>query len=436
MAASTDCVREVEVEVPAGEVEREYTRVAQGIQKRAKIAGFRPGKAPLSLVRQHFSAKIREETLEVLVPAHLRAAFERESLQPVSTPRLNDLNFELGQALKFKASFEVVPPFELGDYKGIRVDIPSLEVSEAEVDAGLEQLRQRHSRLIPADAATAEDGLVALVAAQRTDLPAPASEPAAADEIPIEVGAADTLPEFSQALRGMKVGEECDLEVHYPEEFADRDIAGQTRRYHLKLNGIQNKELPALTDSAITDTIGTTTAEEARAWMRQRLESQRRHEARHGVEDKVLVALDAQVTLSVPQAMVDKRIEDRIERNLYGLARQGVDLRRLELDWANLRVRHQAEAERDVRLGLLLNRIAEQEHIETTPAEVEAEVQRAAAELRQSPETVRARLTDNGGLDRIQSRIRQDKTLALLVESASQGGFAREPQTEKERASS
>src|SRR6185312_11552609 len=112
----TECTRNLEIEIPAGEVEREFIRIAQGFQKKARIPGFRPGKAPLSLVRQHFASKIREEAIEALVPAHLRAAFERESLEPVSTPTLDNLAFEPGSPLKFKASFEIMLPIELGDY--------------------------------------------------------------------------------------------------------------------------------------------------------------------------------------------------------------------------------------------------------------------------------------------------------------------------------
>lgn len=408
--------------MPAGEVERETTRIAQGIQKRAKIAGFRPGKAPLSLVRQHFGAKIREDTLEALVPAHLRAAFERENLDPVSTPRLNQVSFEPGQPLKFKASFEVLPAFDLGDYKAIRVAMPSLEISEADVDAGVTELRQRHSSLRPSAAEAAADGLVAMVEARSTGEPAPGKE------IAIAVGDPNTLPEFSAALRGMKPGEERDLEVNYPGDFPDQAVAGQTRRYFLKLNSIHEKMLPELTDAAVTETLGTSTAEQARAWVRERVRAAREHEARHAVEENVMTALAGQVQFAVPQALVDQRIEDKIERNLHGLARQGVDLRKLEVDWAKLRERHLAAAEHEVRAGVLLNKLAAAENLEPTPAEVEAELDAAAAELRQSTDSVRARLTENGALDRIQSRIRHEKALNFLVDSATQGGFpARAP---------
>lgn len=419
------------MEVPAGEVEREFTRVAQGIQKRARIPGFRPGKAPLSLVRQHFASRIREEALEALVPAHLRAAFEREQLEPVSTPTLQGLDYQPGAALKFQASFEVMPAFELGDYAAIRAALPPVEVSEDEISAGLERLRERHARLHDSPAPEVSDGLVAVVEARNLS-----QADATPQEVSIEVGADHTLPEFTAALRGMKPGEERELEVHYPADFPEAAVAGQAMRYHLKLNRIQEKTLPALDDAAITETLGTTTAAEAREWMGERLRAERLHEARHQVEEKVMEQLLQQVQLEVPRALVDQRIEDKIERNLRGLAQQGVNLRQLDVDWTKLRDRHQPEAEREVRAGLLLDKLAEREHVEAAEADVEEEIQHAAQEMRQSPDAVRARLQDNGVLERIKVRIRQDKALRWLLDSATEGGFSRAAAAVKEQSKS
>lgn len=420
MATSTACLRQVDVEVPAGEVEREFTRVAQGIQKRARIPGFRPGKAPLSLVKQHFAERIREEALEALVPAHLRAAFEREQLEPVSTPTLKGLDYQPGAALKFQASFEVMPAFELGEYGSIRVPMPPLEVSDEEIEAGLLRLRERHSTTQDSDAPEVAEGLVALVEARNLS-----QENATPQEVAIEVGSDNTLPEFNAALKGMKPGEERELEVNYPADFPEPAVAGKTVRYHLKLNRIQQKTLPGLEDAAITETLGTTTAAEARQWMAERLRAEHLHEARHTVEEKAIAELMQQAQFEVPRALVDQRIEDKIERNLRGLAQQGVNLRKLEVDWSKLRDRHQPDAEREVRAGLLLDKLAEREHLAATEADVEEEIRRAAVELRQSPDVVRARLKDNGARERIEARIRQEKAMNWLLDSATEGGFSR-----------
>ena len=418
MTQTSECTRNLDIEIPAGEVEREYTRVAQGIQKRARIPGFRPGKAPLILVRQHFGSKIREEVLETLVPAHLRAAFERESLEPVSTPTVNELQYEPGAPVKFKATFEVMPEFELGDYKSIRIETTPVELKPEEVEQALKGLREQHRKLEESDATAAADGLVAVVEA--TQLPAePESEKA--QELPIEVGGEETLPEFSAALQGMTVGEERELEVSYPAEYPNPGFAGKTQKYHLKLNRIQKKTVPELTDAFAKETTGAETVAELRQRIEENIRAEREHEARHKAEDAVVEQLLQQNAFPVPQALVDKQVDAKLERNLRNLAEQGVDPRKLNVDWTKLREKHAEAAQREVRVALLLEKIGEREHLEAPAEAVEAEIQRAAAELKQTPEALRARLTENGALDRIKSRLRQEHVLEFLITNASAG---------------
>lgn len=419
----SECTRSLEIEIPAGEVEREYTRIAQGFQKRARIPGFRPGKAPLSLVQQHFGAKIREETLETLVPAHLRAAFERESLEPVSTPALEGLKYEPGAPVTFKANFEVVPAFELGDYRSVKVEQPPVVVTDVEVNEALEGLRQRHSQNEDTDATEAADGLVAWTEAARLPEPAAegaaAAEPVAPQELPIEVGAAETLPEFSAALRGMKVGEERDLEVTYPDNYPNKDLAGTRQKYHLKLNRIQKKVVPELNDAFVKETTGAETVEELRDRIRNNFKAEREHEARHKAQDELVDQLLQQTPFPVPQALIDKQMDAKLRRNINELADRGIDPRKLKVDWAKLREQHRATAEREVRAALLLDKIAEREKLEAPEAEVNAEIERAAAQLQQTPEALRARLTEDGSLDRIKNSLRQEHVLKFLLSLAS-----------------
>ncbi len=418
MAASSELIRSVEVEVPAGEVERESLRIAQGFQKRARIPGFRPGKAPLSLVRQHFEAKIREETLETLIPAHLRAAFERENLDPVSQPQLGPLDYQPGAALKFSASFEIMPTFELSDYHALRISSAPVSVNAADVEAELERLRERHSRHEAATAEAAVDGLIAIAEAKTVGEGATAASPEAAQEIAVEVGGADTLPEFSAALRGMKPEEERELEVNYPAEYPAKALAGQSRRYQLRLLRLEQKVLPELNDEFAKGATGVESVAELRQRIEAALRAEREHEARHAAEEQLVDQLLEQNPFPVPQTLVERRIEARIEGNLRGLAEQGVDLRKLKPDWAKLRSRHEPAAEREVRAALVLEKIAARENIEAPAAALEEEIAAAARDLKQTPEALRARLADNGGLERIKNRLRQDRVMQFLLESS------------------
>src|SRR6185437_891485 len=343
-SAARPWLRNLEIEVPAGEVERESTRIAQGFQKRARIPGFRPGKAPLGLVRQHFQTKIREEVLETLVPAHLRAACERENLDPVSTPTLDHLDFEPGNALKFKASFEVRPEFELGDYRALRIPAPAVaEASAAEVEDTIERLRHQHASYSPSASETVGANEVAVVEAE--------GDQAEKQEIKIEMSNPETLPEF--------------------------------------------------TDAWVKERAGGETVAELRSRIAATIRREREHTARHQAEEALIAELLKQNPFEVPEGMVDQQVEARVERRLMGLAEQGIDPRKLKLDWGKVRASQEEAAREQVRTSLLLEKIAEREQIEATPEAVEAEIAAMARGRQEAIEQVRARLTESGGVDRI-----------------------------------
>ncbi|MGH9482564.1 MAG: trigger factor, partial [Terriglobales bacterium] len=373
-----------------------------------------------------------EEVLDTLVPAHIKSACERENLDPVSAPTLDGLAFEPGAPLKFKATFEVMPPIELGDYQSIRVPMPALEVAPVEVEKALEGLRRRHSRHEPSEDPAVADGHIAVVEARA----AAGDEP---QELAIEVGGEETLPEFSIALRGIRVGEERALEVNYPGDYPSPALAGKQRHYHLTLKRIERRVEPELNDTWAQEATGAESVAALRERIAGNLRAERAHDARHQVEEAVIEQLVAQSPFPLPQALVDRQVKSRLERNLHDLADRGVDPRRVKVDWPKLRARHEASAPREVRASLLLEKIAEREHFEPAQEAVEAEVQRAAKELGQTPEAVRARLTEQGVLDRIKNRLRQEQVLDYLVTQATEGGFGPStpdaaPDTVKEHA--
>lgn len=427
VAVAEDCKRTVEVEIPAGEVDREYGRIARDFQKQARIPGFRPGRAPLSLVRKRFDDKIREEVLSALLPAHLRSAFEKENLEPVSRPTVEDLHFQAGEPIRFKAIFEVLPAIELGDYKSIKVEPAQVTVTDEDVEKALGEIREQRATTeeVKAEegqpAPVAEDGMIAVASSER--LMDGDAEPIRTDSVEVEVGNADTLPEFNAALRGAAVGDERELDVTYPADFPSEFFAGKTAHYKLKITGLKRRILPELNDEFAREVSGSDAPVESLDALRQRLreniEAERRHQAQHETEEKLLDQLLAMHAFPVPNALVEQQIDSRLERSLRSLTMQGIDPRKLNLDWSGLRERQRESATRDVQLHLLISRIAEAEGVEAPEAEVDAEINRIAAQMHQTPEVVRQRLTDDGVLDSIKSRIRSQKVMDLLFESAT-----------------
>jgi len=426
VAVAEDCKRTVEVEIPAGEVDREYGRIARDFQKQARIPGFRPGRAPLSLVRQRFEDKIREEVLSALLPAHLQASFERENVEPISRPVVEELHFHVGEPIRFKASFEVIPTFELGDYKSIRVEPAEVTVTDTDVENALEELRRQRATTEEVTAAegqpapVAEDGLIVVASSERRMDGDEA--PAKTDSVEVEVGNAETLPEFNEALRGAVIGDERALDVTYPADFPSEFFAGKTAHYNLTVTGLKRRIVPELNDEFAKEvgaSEGIESIDALRQRLRENLEAERRHQAQHDTEEKLLDQLLGQHAFPVPNALVDQQINSRLERSLRSLAMQGLDPRKLNLDWAALRERQREGATRDVRLHLIIAKVADAEGVIAPEEEVDAEVNRIAGQMHQTPEVVRERLTEEGMLDSIKSRIRSQKVMDLLFESAT-----------------
>ncbi|HXE91189.1 MAG TPA: trigger factor [Terriglobales bacterium] len=411
------CVREVEVEIPADVVVRETEAIVEKFRAAARLPGFRKGKVPGSIIRNRFADEVRNEVVDALVPRYFREEVKKRGLEPVSSPRVTDLSVNDGEPLRFKASFEVLPEIELGAYQELRADNPDVAVSDQDVEQALEHLREQHATYSPIEGRGLADGDWAQVSFRGApkDGSSPEAKPVSVDEVMVEIGGANSVPEFNENLRGAQEGEERSFDVAYPAEFSDPRLAGQTFHYTVQVRGIKKKELPEL-DDAFARTLGEfPTLDDLRKKIREQLEAERRHEAEHEAKEKLIDELIRRHHFPVPEALVERQVELRLERGLRALAAQGMrteDMRRMDFD--RLRAGQRESAVREVKASLLLDRIAERENVEVTEQEVDAEVEALARQMRQTPEAIRARLTREGALDRIRNRIRHEKTLDLL----------------------
>ncbi len=423
--AEDTCKREMVIEVPAEVVQREAESIARSFQKQARIAGFRPGKAPLDLIRRRFAEQIRQQMLENLIPEHFRHRVEQEKLEPVASPEIADVEVQEDAPLRFKATFEVLPQFELKDYRSLEVESSEPAVSEEEVEQALLQAQEQAATYAPVEERPLADGDFAVVSfeGRPEGQPAPRAgsgpgAPVKMSDVLCEIGGRDTLPEFTENLRGAQVGEERSFPVNYPADFSDRRLAGRTFRYTVHVHGIKQKQLPELNDDLARDLGEFQTLEELRAHLRRQLEEQKRRRAEAEAKEKLLDRLVELHDFPVPDALVDRQLQKRLEQTLRGLAAQGVNVGQLKVDWSEWRARQRPAALRDVKAGLVLDAIAGREGIQVEEGELEREVERLAAATKQSTAVVRSRLTREGALDRMKSRLRSEKTHDFLFHSA------------------
>ncbi|MDQ2948738.1 MAG: trigger factor [Acidobacteriota bacterium] len=409
------CKHEIEIVVPVEEIDSATESVVSAIQKKARLPGFRPGKAPASLIRTRFAEEVRQDVLEKVVPKYFRQKVKEEDLAIVGTPNIKDVQFEKGEPLRFKADFEVAPVIELKDYRGIEVEYHEPEVSEEDIANRLEQLREQKAQYVNVDPRQVVAGDYVVVALKSIS---GAPEPIHNDEMTLHVGDADALPGFTEALVGMSPEEEKEFDVVYPDDYGQEGLAGKTVRFHLKLKLIRLKELPELNDEFAQDLGDFQTLDDVRAAVRQAIFHERETAAQNQAKKQLLDKLAEAHDFPVPDAYVEKQIEAEIESEFRQMIDRGIDIGKLQIDWPKLKEAQRPKAIRDVKVLLLLDKIGEQENIGTTKEEVDREVQRIARQEREPAAAIRKKLEKNGDLARIANRIRTDKTVNFLFEHA------------------
>jgi trigger factor len=428
--ATATCRRELDLEIPADEVTKKIEKVAKEFARVATVPGFRPGKAPVSLIRKRFADDIKGEVLQSLVPERVEKAVTEQKLTPVSQPQVEKLDFSEGQPLKFRAVFEVLPEFELSNYKDLQLEMPTMDVTDEDVTKTLEDMRERAAAFAPVEGRSVQDG--DYVQVKLTGTPDVEGEPLQADSVLCHIGAEETMEPFNENLRAANIGDHKNFDVKYPDDYPDPKLAGKNYHYSVEVLGIKNKKLPELNDEFVKDVSDVATLDELKTKVRESLEAQRDHKQKDLLREKVLAAVVKIHDFPVPESLVEHQMDVRLERVVRSLAAQGVDPRAVNVDWVSLRKRQQERAADDVKAELIVDRIASAENIDVNEQEIEHEIEHLASHSGESAQAFRARLTKQGALDRIKAKLRSDKTLDWLAQNSHISTVAAGPETASE----
>src|SRR5712664_1501850 len=366
--ADASCRRELELEIPAEEVSKASEKVAKEFAKMARVPGFRPGKAPISLIKRRFAEDIKSEVLQNLVPETVEKAVAEQKLSPVSQPQVDKLEFNEGQPVMFRASFDVLPEFTLANYKSLEIEMPEMNLTEEDVAKALAEMQQRAAAFTPVEGRAVQND---------------------------------------------------DFDVNYPADYPDAKLAGKLFHYSVDVLGIKTKKLPELNDEFAKDVSDATSLDELRTKIKESLEHERDHRQKDLQREKVIGELVKLHDFPVPESLVEHQMDVRLERVVRSLAQQGVDPRQVNIDWASLRHRQEDRAKDDVKAELVIDRIASEEKIEVTEEELDHEIEHMAGHSGESTEAFRARLTKQGALDRMKAKLRSDKTIDWLAQNAS-----------------
>ena len=415
MALIEGCKHSLEVTVPLDEVEKEEAAALAEVTGKVRLPGFRPGKVPGGLVKSRFAADIRQKVLDKAIPKALGEAVERENLRVVSRPDIVDLKWEPGEPLRFKAEFEVTPTIELGEFRGLTVKYSEPVVTEEDLTARVEEIRDSKAEFVNIDPRPAEDGDYVLVNLKSI---AGAEKPVERDDLSLKIGDKDALPAFNENLTGMTPGETKEFTVTYPENYAEENLSGKTVTFEMTLNALRKKELPELNDEFAKDLGDFQTLEELRNAVKGAMLRERETKAKNEAKLLLIEQLVATHDFPVPEVFIDRQLRDGLEQRLSALVQQGVDPNTLNFDWKSYRETNKEQAVKDVKGSLLLDKIAEREAIETMRDEMDKEIQRIARGQRRPVAQVRMDLEKNNKMPAIASQIRTEKVLNFLFDNA------------------
>jgi trigger factor len=326
-----------------------------------------------------------------------------------------------GEPLRFKASFEVMPEIKVEGYRELRADKQDVVVKDEDVEAAINNVREQHATYTSVEGRPLAEGDFAQAAINgKSKIDDGVSKPVQMDEVLVEIGGKNTVPEFTENLRGANAGDEKQFEVKYPEDSDDKRLAGKTFVYTVKIQAIKQKALPELNDDFAKELGEFTALEQVRKQIRENMEAERKQQAEIAAKNKLVDDLVKRNDFEVPESLVDRQIDVRLERGLRALAAQGMKMEDMKkMDLPRLRAGQRDQAVQDVKSSLLLERVADLEKIEVGEDEVNHEIEALAQQSKQTPEAIRARLTQDGGLDRIRNRIRSEKTLDFLYHQSA-----------------
>jgi trigger factor len=416
--------KSVAVEIPSDVVDAQIDRVARSYSRQARIPGFRQGKVPPTLIKKRFRDQILHDVAHDLIPRAIDEALRERGLEPVDTPDVKDVTLDEGQALTFTATFETVPPIDPGPLHTISLRRPAVTLEEDAVEKTLSQLQSRAARFEPVEGRGVEAGDTVTLDVERK--PRPQDDPSTSSaskgdhhhDVVVEIGGKANPPGFDEELTGLEAGAEKSFTLHYPDDYAVKEMAGTSVDYAVKVKDIRKKTLPVLDDEFAKDVGDFDTLQALRERIQEDLQREADAEADRNLKSDLLKELAARVTVDVPDALVERELDRRTEEFARRLMDQQIDPRRANIDWDQFRDSQRDASRESVKGALVLDEISRREHVTVSEEEIEKDVAEYAGRSGRTPAAVRATLEKDGALSRLSAGLRREKTMDLVLAQA------------------
>lgn len=399
--------RKLTVQVPSDEIEQEVSSRLNSLKSKVNLKGFRKGKVPLDVVKQHYDGSVRQEVLEATMRQTWQEAIAQEKLRPAGTPQFSPQQAETGKEFEYSVTFEVYPEIEFGSLDGIELEKPICEVLELDIDKVVEKIRIQRVTWNEVDREAKEEDQIVISFVGKID--GEAFEGGAADSHPLVLGSKSMIPGFEEQLMGVKTGETRDVEVTFPEDYSKAELAGKPAVFEISVQSINESVLPEVDEEFVKSFgVASGNVDELRSDISKNMQSELDQKLRETMKSKILDVLIEKNDVELPQALIEKEIVAL--RNQY---RQNMpDIKESDLPADIL----ETEARKRVKLGLLMSEIIQQEKIEAKEEQVSKILDRLAESYEDSESMIQQYRNDANAMRSIEAMALEEAVVEYLLE--------------------
>ena len=413
------------IEVPAEELDKGIKAACKSLANRVNIPGFRKGHAPRRILEANIGKEaILDEAFDRVAQKAFDEALKQENINPVDRPQVDIVTLEEGKNVVFKATVTPMPEVTLGEYKGLTVAKDAVEVSDEQVEAQVKNILNHHAKMVEAEegAKVQNDDFISLDFKGEVDGVAfPGGE---GKDYPLQIGSHSFIEGFEEQLIGLGVGEEKDVNVTFPEQYHAEDLAGKPAVFHCKVNSIKHKEMPELTDEFVKESTSYESIEDMKAKLRENIQKNAEREADTKFRNDVLKQATDNITVDMPEVMVENRVSNMIQELSVNLENQGMNLdaylKYTGMDMDKLRAQYKETAAIAVKTDLMLDEVAKAEDIKVEDADINAEIALLAATYGSSPKEVAKIIKKNGSIGNLVATVLHKKAANFVIDSAVQ----------------
>jgi len=411
-------VVQLEIEVDAAKFEEGMKRSFFKNAKKFNIPGFRRGKAPRSIIERYYGEQVfYEDAINYVCPEAYDEAIKENNIHPVDRPEIDIKQIGSGENLIFTAKVTVKPEVELGEYKGVEVKKAEVVVTDDDVENELKRIVERNARLVTVEDRPVQSGDIAVIDFEGFIDGTP-FEGGKGENYNLVIGSGQFIPGFEDQLIGANAGDEVDVNVTFPEDYGNKELAGKPALFKVKVNEIKFKELPVVDDEFAKDVSEFETLDEYKADLRKKLTEAAEHRAKHETEEKVIEKVVENAVVDIPRVMVERQIDNLVYDLDLRLRYQGMNLKSyLEyqgIDESSFREQFSERAEKEVKTQLVIEKIKEVENIDASEEEMKEEIKKLAENYKEEPEAFENRLKEEDK-DYIKDNLIVRKTIDFLL---------------------